>query len=240
MLKLYHNQGEKNLGAYLTSSTSQVWRTDAHTILPAVELKHKNATLLTGAQHWWCLPKASKGTWLFWVALQRAATRTLPPAAPTAAVPIQVHQRQNMQGLKVMAAKSLFKCKNQRSSCCGFFCLFVFLSKYSTLNHSEAPRRKAKTRNYTNRTANITNPPTLLDRKACKGSPSERLVNTRILTLLSRNRNREHLSQQELNPWLFHFYFLISFGNYVPQQILVNTYNKLVVETLSATLAAVS
>lgn len=109
-------------------------------------------------------------------------------------------ETQNMQGLKVMAAKSLFKCKNQRSSCCGFFCLFVFLSKYSTLNHSEAPRRKAKTRNYTNRTANITNPPTLLDRKACKGSPSERLVNTRILTLLSRNRNREHLSQQELNP----------------------------------------
>lgn len=81
-------------------------------------------------------------------------------------------------------------------------CLFFrfFLSKYSTLNHSEAPCRKAKTRNYMNRTANITNPPTLLDRKACKGSPSERLVNTRILTLLSRNRNREHLSQQELNP----------------------------------------
>lgn len=121
-------------------------------------------------------------------------------------------------------------------------CLFFrfFLSKYSTLNHSEAPCRKAKTRNYMNRTANITNPPTLLDRKACKGSPSERLVNTRILTLLSRNRNREHLSQQELNPWLFHFYFLISFGNHVPEQILVNTYNKLVVETLSATLAAVS
>lgn len=111
--------------------------------------------------------------------------------------------------------------------------VLVFFSKYSTLNHSEAPCRKAKTRNCMNWTSNITNLPVLPDRTACKGSPSERLVNTRNFMLLSRNqKNREHLSQQELNPWLFHFYFLISFGNHAPQQILVNISNKLVVGKL--------
>lgn len=175
-------------------------------MLPAIELKHKNAALLTGAQHWWRLPRHSKNHGYSERHCKGQQQKNLLPAAPTAAVPMQ--NTQNIQGWKVMAAKSPFEYKNQSSSCCACF----FSPKYSTLNHSEAPCRKAKARNGMNWTTNVTNPPALLDRKACRGSPLEKLLNTHNLTLLSRNQqDREHLSHCGFESMTFSFLFFNNF-----------------------------
>lgn len=151
-------------------------------------------------------PQAFKEPWLFWAALQRAATKKSTPSSTyccSSHAKYAKHTRMESYG-----SQKPFRIQESKQ----FLLCLLFFPKYSTLNHSEAPCRKAKARNGMNWTTNVTNPPALLDRKACRGSPLEKLLNTHNLTLLSRNQqDREHLSHCGFESMTFSFLFFNNF-----------------------------